>query len=135
MTYYLVNGFWKLFSLLPLGFLYFLSDCIYYLLYYCIRYRRKVVRKNLVNSFPDRTLREIISIEKGFYAWFCDYVVETIKVRGFSEEEMKRRMTSKVWMPFMKIWKRMVRRFVLPIWGIIAIGNGCLHFRCGPKIN
>ena len=93
MAYYLVNGFWKLFSLLPLGFLYFLSDCIFYLLYYCIRYRRKVVRKNLVNSFPKKTLKEIIAIEKGFYAWFCDYVVETIKVRDFSEEEMTHRMT------------------------------------------
>ena len=39
------------------------------------------------------TEKEIIKIEKGFYAWFCDYVVETIKVRSFSEEEMQRRMT------------------------------------------
>ena len=93
MAYYLINGFWKLFSLLPLGVLYFISDCIYYLLYYCIRYRRKVVRKNLVNSFPEKTLKEIITIEKGFYAWFCDYVVETINVRDFSEKDMKRRMT------------------------------------------
>ena len=93
MAYYLVNGFWWLFSLLPLKLLYVLSDCIYYLLYYCIRYRRKVVRKNLVNSFPQKTEKEIIKIEKGFYAWFCDYVVETIKVRSFSEEEMQRRMT------------------------------------------
>ena len=36
MAYYLVNGFWWLFSLLPLKLLYVLSDCIYYLLYYCI---------------------------------------------------------------------------------------------------
>ena len=93
MAYYLVNGFWWLFSKLPLCVLYVLSDCIYYLLYYCIRYRRKVVRKNLVNSFPKKTEKEIIKIEKGFYAWFCDYVVETIKVRSFSEEEIRRRMT------------------------------------------
>ena len=38
MAYYLINGFWWLFSLLPLRLLYVLSDCIYYLLYYCIRY-------------------------------------------------------------------------------------------------
>ena len=93
MAYFLVNGFWYLMSLLPLRLLYFLSDCIYYLLYYCIRYRRKVVRKNLVNSFPSKSLKEIIKIEKGFYAWFCDYVVETLKVRSFSEEEISKRMT------------------------------------------
>ena len=60
MAYYLINGFWWLFSLLPLRLLYVLSDCVYYLLYYCIRYRRKVVRKNLVNSFPGKSEKEII---------------------------------------------------------------------------
>ena len=66
ITYYLVNGCWYLLSWLPLCVLYLFSDCIYYLLYYCIRYRRKVVRKNLVNSFPKKSLKEIIAIEKGF---------------------------------------------------------------------
>ena len=31
-------------------------------------------------------------IEKRFYRWFCDYVVETIKLLSISPEEMKRRM-------------------------------------------
>lgn len=92
ITYYLVNGCWYLLSWLPLCVLYLFSDCIYYLLYYCIRYRRKVVRKNLVNSFPEKSLKEIIDIEKGFYAWFCDYVVETIKLRTMSAEELQKRM-------------------------------------------
>ena len=92
ITYYLVNGCWYLLSWLPLCVLYLFSDCIYYLLYYCIRYRRKVVRKNLVNSFPKKSLKEIIAIEKGFYAWFCDYVVETIKLRTMSAEELQKRM-------------------------------------------
>ena len=92
ITYYLVNGCWYLLSWLPLCVLYMFSDCIYYLLYYCIRYRRKVVRKNLVNSFPEKSLKEIIAIEKGFYAWFCDYVVETIKLRTMSAEELQKRM-------------------------------------------
>ena len=92
ITYYLVNGCWYLLSWLPLCVLYLFSDCIYYLLYYCIRYRRKVVRKNLVNSFPEKSLKEIIAIEKGFYAWFCDYVVETIKLRTMSAEELQKRM-------------------------------------------
>ena len=92
ITYYLVNGCWYLLSWLPLCVLYLFSDCIYYLLYYCIRYRRKVVRKNLVNSFPKKSLKKIIAIEKGFYAWFCDYVVETIKLRTMSAEELQKRM-------------------------------------------
>jgi KDO2-lipid IV(A) lauroyltransferase len=51
------------------------------------------VRKNLVNAFPDKDLKEIIKIEKGFYAFFCDYAVETLKMLTMSEKEMRRRMT------------------------------------------
>lgn len=79
-------------SLLPLRILYGLSDMLALLLYYGIRYRRKVVRKNLVNSFPDKGLSEIRSIEKDFYRYFCDYIVETIKLASISEKEMKKRM-------------------------------------------
>ena len=92
VVYYVVNGFWYILSWLPLCVLYVISDFIFYLLYYFIRYRRKVVRKNLVNSFPEKSLREIIAIEKGFYAWFCDYVVETIRLRSMSQEELQKRM-------------------------------------------
>jgi KDO2-lipid IV(A) lauroyltransferase len=51
------------------------------------------VRKNLLNSFPDKGLKEIIKIEKDFYSFFCDYVVETLKLFSMSEKEMKRRMS------------------------------------------
>ena len=53
VVYYIVFFFWYLLSLLPLRFLYIFSDVLYYPLYYCIRYRRKVVRQNLTGSFPD----------------------------------------------------------------------------------
>ena len=79
IIYYIVFPLWYLLSLLPLRVLYLLSDLIYYLLYYVIRYRRKVVRQNLIGSFPEKNMAEIIRIEKKFYAWFCDYVVENIK--------------------------------------------------------
>lgn len=93
IIYYIVFAFWYLLSLLPLRALYFISDLLYYPLYYVVRYRRKVVRKNLTASFPEKTKEEITRIEKKFYAWFCDYVVETIKQFTMSEAEMKRRMT------------------------------------------
>lgn len=79
-------------SLIPLRILYGISDILAFLLYYCIRYRRKIVRKNLVNSFPDKTLEEIITIEKKFYRFFGDYIVETVKLASISEKEMKKRM-------------------------------------------
>ena len=82
----------KALAILPYRALYFLSDLIYPLLYYVIRYRRKVVHANLVNSFPDKSEKEILDIEKGFYRHFCDYVMETVKLLHISDEEMRKRM-------------------------------------------
>ena len=47
------------------------------------------------NSFPDKTEKEIIKIEKEFYHHFCDYFFETIKLLHISDEEMKQRMKFK----------------------------------------
>lgn len=93
VVYYIVFLFWYLLSLLPLRFLYIFSDVLYYPLYYCIRYRRKVVRQNLTGSFPDKNEKELIRIEKQFYHFFCDYMIETIKLFSISKKQLKRRMT------------------------------------------
>lgn len=81
-----------LLSLLPLRVLYVLSDVLRLLVFHVVRYRRAVVHDNLCRSFPDRTAEEIARIEKDFYAWFCDYMVETVKLCTISEREMRRRM-------------------------------------------
>lgn len=93
ILYYIVFFFWFVASLLPLRLLYLFSDLLYFPLYYAARYRRKVVRKNLLSSFPEKSLEEIVKIEKGFYSFFCDYIVETVKLFSMSEKEMKKRMT------------------------------------------
>lgn len=76
----------------PYRILYIISDLVYPILYYIIRYRRKVVHSNLVNSFPEKSEKEILSIEKKFYRHFCDYVMETVKLFHISDEQMKKRM-------------------------------------------
>ena len=68
--------------------LYILSDFLYYLAYYVVGYRKKVVRKNLVNSFPEKNEKEIIKLEKAFYRQFCDQIVEIIKQVTITKEEM-----------------------------------------------
>jgi KDO2-lipid IV(A) lauroyltransferase len=50
------------------------------------------VHSNLVNSFPEKSEKEIRSIEKKFYRHFCDYVMETVKLFHISDEQMKKRM-------------------------------------------
>ena len=82
----------RLISRLPLGVLYFLADLCFPLLYHVARYRRKVVTENLNNAFPELTPRERRKIRRRFYRWFCDYVVETLKLLSISRQEMMRRM-------------------------------------------
>ena len=95
ITYYIAYALWYLLSLLPLWLLYFVSDLLFFPTYYLARYRRKIVRQNLTGSFPEKDLKEIVRIEKRFYHFFCDYIVETIKLFSMSEEQMKRRMVFK----------------------------------------
>lgn len=83
---------WYMVSLLPLRVLYILSDGLYYLVYYVIRYRRPLVRKHLTDCFPEKSDEERIQIEKEYYSWFCDYIVESIKLLSMSKKQMMRRM-------------------------------------------
>ncbi len=93
--FYLLYGVLNLIAILPFGVLYFLSDILYVIVYYLVGYRRKVVRKNLINSFPRKKEKEILQIEKKFYRHLCDYSVETIKTLRISDEEIRKRMVFK----------------------------------------
>ncbi|MDD6784163.1 MAG: lysophospholipid acyltransferase family protein [Prevotellaceae bacterium] len=92
MTYKILFCITYLMSLLPMRVHYFFSDLMYPLVYYIIRYRRKIVRKNLVNSFPEKDLTEIKKTERKFYRFFCDYFVENIKALTMKKEDMMKRM-------------------------------------------
>ncbi len=78
-------------SLLPLSLLYPFSTGIYYLIYYLLGYRRKVVEHNIRNSFPDYPAEEVTRVAKLFYRHLCDLVVESIRMFGMSEAEAIRR--------------------------------------------
>ncbi len=92
-TYHIVFSLLYLLSLLPLRALYLLSDGIYFIVFYIVRYRRRLVHKNMTDSFPDKSAKEIVRTEKQFYAWLCDYLVESVKMLSMSERQMRRRMT------------------------------------------
>lgn len=84
--------FLKLLSRLPLSVLYGFSDFLFVVTYYLIGYRKKMVWKNLRNSFPDKSVEELKKIRKEFYKNLCDYGVETLKLLTISEEELRKRM-------------------------------------------
>lgn len=88
-----VKAFWFLLSLLPLRVLYFFSDLIFFPIYYLVRYRRDVVRKNLVGSFPEKSLDDIVRLEKRFYHSLCDYFMETVKLYGMSEKRVRKHIS------------------------------------------
>ncbi len=92
MMYHLLHFSLKLLSYIPFRVLYILSDILFYPLYYLIRYRRKTVRRNLAESFPGKSLSEIKQIEKKFYRFFTDMVLENCKLASISPDELKRRM-------------------------------------------
>lgn len=93
LTYYLSFALWFIISLLPLWVFYRLSDGLYYLVYHVVRYRRRVVYANLRSSFPEKSEAEIERIAKDFYSFFCDYIVETLKLFSMGEKNMRKRMT------------------------------------------
>lgn len=92
---YILYGFIWVLSFLPLRLLYVFSDAFFYILYYLVRYRRKVVRTNLQNSFPEKSIAEIIAIEKRYYRHMCDMFIELYKLWHMSEAEIRRRCVFK----------------------------------------
>ena len=95
LIYWLVySGMW-LFSALPFWILYMLSDFNYLLMYHVGRYRRKVVRENLEKSFPEKTEAERLQIERKFYRYLSDYMLEDLKLLHMSAEDLCQRMIYK----------------------------------------
>jgi KDO2-lipid IV(A) lauroyltransferase len=82
----------RLISKLPFGALYALSDFLFFITYYVIGYRSKMVSKNLRQSFPEKDEKELKKIRKQFYKNLADYGVETLKLLTLSEQQLRKRM-------------------------------------------
>ena len=91
VTYCILWIIVKIHAILPMRVLYLLSDVLYFIIYKMTRYRRKVVRMNLQQSFSEKTVDERLTLEKRFYHHFADYIVETIKLAHISQEELLKR--------------------------------------------
>ena len=79
-------------SKLPFWVLYRVADIMYFLIYYIVGYRKKVVLKNLRNSFPNKSEDEIRLISKKFYKYFPDIIVESIKMFSISADQVIERV-------------------------------------------
>ena len=91
LKYKIVYGTLYAVSLLPFSLLYALSDFAY--LFVSRFYRRKVVRSQLAECFPEMSEAERREVERKFYHQFCDNFVEIVKQLSMSKEEMMQRIT------------------------------------------
>lgn len=80
-----------IFGLLPFKVIYWLSDGVAFLLRNVFKYRRKVVEKQLRDSFPDKSDDEIKAIVKKTYKNLADIMLESIKGFTISEKEIRSR--------------------------------------------
>lgn len=92
LKYHVALWLVRLVAWTPFPVLYALSDLLFPVFYHLVRYRRKLVRQNLQEAFPEKSHGEIVSIERQFYHFFIDMALESCKLLTISREEMKRRL-------------------------------------------
>lgn len=78
-------------SILPFRIFYWISDIVYFIVYYIIGYRKETVKNNLKITLPHLTDKERLVIEKKFYQHFCDLFMEMTKTMTISHKEMDKR--------------------------------------------
>ncbi len=79
-------------SILPFFILYGLSNFLFFVFYYVIGYRKKVIVGNIQRSFPNKSTAEQIEISRLFYRHFCDLIVESLKAFSISRKEVLKRV-------------------------------------------
>lgn len=84
----------KILSRQPLWMHYVWADILIYpLMYHVVRYRRKLVLKNMTLCFPEKSEKEIQALCKRFYHCFADHIVEIIWGYMAPKEEVTARFT------------------------------------------
>jgi Kdo2-lipid IVA lauroyltransferase/acyltransferase len=92
LIFFISYPFIWLISRLPFPLFYAFSDLFHFILYHVAGYRKKVVRQNLLNSFPEKTEAERSAIEKEFYSYLCDLMLETIRTLSMPAKDYVKRV-------------------------------------------
>jgi len=81
-------------SLLPMPLLYLFSDIIWLIMFICppLRYRKKIVRNNLAQSFPEKDKKWLNRTECRFYYQFLCQLMEGLKTVSASKRWVQRHM-------------------------------------------
>lgn len=84
----MVSLFLNFFSRFPEKILYGFSNILAYCLFFVVRYRRETTWKNIVKAFPDMSDHERKGIEKKFYKYLADIVVEILMLSNMKNEDL-----------------------------------------------
>jgi len=87
---YLFQAISWVLSRVPNFILYGFADIIFIFLYYLMGYRKKVVFRNLKNSFPEKSVKELKSIQKKFYRHLSDVFIENIALIKMKPERISK---------------------------------------------
>ena len=95
IIFYLLYPLLKGISLLPYKILYFLSDILKFLFLKVIKYRLKVVKKNIAIAFPELSIKKQKEIISNFYKHLTDIFIEMIKSISLSKNQAVKRYSFK----------------------------------------
>ncbi len=93
ILFYLIKACFWVISKLPFRCLYIFSDFLSFLLHYIFRYRRIIIFSNLKNAFPDKSDTEIRKIVKQYYRNLADIILEVIKLRSITRDQILKRFS------------------------------------------
>ena len=91
LSYLIFRIFLVILKVIPFFLLYAFAKLLYILMFYIVKYRRKVVYNNLSGSFPEKDETEINQISKRFYKHLSEIFVESVKGFSMSEKSFEKR--------------------------------------------
>ena len=86
----LLWGFSRFMHIMPRWFRFGLFQPFIFVVFFTLRYRRRMVLQNLQCSFPDKSDREIRRIMRKFYGFLAEIVVDTISLAGVRPADKER---------------------------------------------
>lgn len=95
LAYCLILPWILLLSILPFRIGNLVSWKMYVLLFYILRYRRKVVDQNLKNSFPEKSEDERYKIAKAFYKHLADVFMDGFRAFTISKDRLREHLYCK----------------------------------------
>jgi len=90
IAYIITISLLRLLAAMPKWILYLNADLLYFVMYYVAAYRKTVVKKNLEDSFPTKSEKELRHISKKFYKHLADVIIENGVLQYYSKKRLEK---------------------------------------------